>query len=320
MKRSTLRAQAPGKVILFGEHAVVYGHPSIGFPLSKQAKVTMKSVAPGHGSVQIVTAKDVQVGDTSQAASPGSLASRVLGSQTLSDKEIRIVLGFPPMSGFGSSAAIALALLELRRQLNPPAKDPSPRAVWMDAVAAEQVAHAKPSGVDPAICLHGAPIKYVRREDKPNHPLISKLKIAVPVHMVISSAGAHGGTSKTVSRLAQMKSSRASQRLIEAGMAALGEATDTGAKGLRKGDLLLVGHAMDLAHGVLSGLGLVSEQVDQQVRAAKAAGALGAKMSGAGGAGGAFVALAPDEETAKKIRSALRRRKLPAWIEVLNPA
>jgi mevalonate kinase len=72
---------------------------------------------------------------------------------------------------------------------------------------------------------------------------------------------------------------------------------------------------MDLAHGLLSGFGIVAPDVDAAVEAARAAGAVGAKMSGAGGAGGAFLALAADRKSAAQIARALEREGWRAWAE-----
>jgi mevalonate kinase len=177
----------------------------------------------------------------------------------------------------------------------------------------ERVAHARPSGVDPAICLWEVPIIFRNTERGRQIHKLPRSKQAV--WLVIGTAGAHGGTATTVSRLADVRSE--SPRLMRAAMATLGETARAGARGLSDHDLRIAAHAMDVAHGVLSGLGIVSDQVDDAVREARNAGALGAKMSGAGGAGGAFVALAANEAEAQRIAKALKKAKIPAWVERL---
>jgi mevalonate kinase len=167
--------------------------------------------------------------------------------------------------------------------------------------------------VDPAICLWEVPIIF--RNTERGRQIHKLPKPRRSVWLVIGTAGAHGGTATTVSRLAEVR--KESPRLMRAAMATLGETARAGARGLTEHSLAIAAHAMDVAHGVLSGLGIVSEQVDDAVRAARAAGALGAKMSGAGGAGGAFVALASDEAHAKRIQRALRKARIPAWLERL---
>jgi mevalonate kinase len=296
-------SQAPGKVILFGEHAVVYGEPAVGMPLSRGARVR---ITPGTGRVSIVTAPSIRVTPSKRAASPKDLVARALGDAApMSD--VTIELGFPPMAGFGSSAAIAIALLRARQRRW------SNRSLLEAAIEIERVAHAKPSGVDPAICLWGGPIVYrntdrgrqIRRLERPR----------ARAWLVVASAGAHGGTMKTVTRLAELR--RSEPRLIRSAMAALGETSRVGARSLETGDLTAAGYAMDLAHGVLSGLGLVSLEVDTAVRLARRSGALGAKMSGAGGAGGALIALAPDRSGAERIERKLAGAPMVAWTERL---
>ena len=303
MKRRILTGHAPGKIILFGEHAVVYGEPAIGLPLSRGASVKLR---PGTGKVRIKTPAEFPVKVSKRAATPRDLVARALGDTArLSDVEIE--LGFPPMSGLGSSAAIAIALLRAKK------RKWSNRELLEAAIEVERVAHAKPSGVDPAICLWEEPIIFrnteqgrkIERLSRPRHP----------VWLVVGTAGTHGGTATTVSRLAEVR--KESPRLMRAAMATLGETARAGARGLSEHTLHIAGHAMDVAHGVLSGLGIVSPQVDDAVKEARRAGAIGAKMSGAGGAGGAFVALAPDERTARSIVRSLRKARIPAWVEQL---
>lgn len=296
--------RAPGKVILFGEHAVVYGEPAVGLALSRGVKVRL---VPGTGKVHIETSSEFDlVRPSKRAASPKQLVERALGD-TAKMSDVEIQLGFPPMSGFGSSAAIAIALLRAKQ------KKWSNRKLLEATIEVERVAHAKPSGVDPAIILWEEPIVF--RNTSRGREIKRLKRPRGAVWMVIGAAGAHGGTATTVSRIAEMR--RTSPRLVRSAMATIGETARAGARGLERHELDAVGNAMDMAHGVLSGLGLVSMQVDEAVQAARGAGALGAKMSGAGGAGGAFVAVAPDEATAKKVQRKLARLYIPSWLERL---
>ena len=93
MSTQVLTGRAPGKIILFGEHAVVYGEPAIGLPLSRGASVTLK---PGTGKIRIRTPPEFAVRASKRAATPRDLVERALGDAArLSDVEIE--LGFPPM-------------------------------------------------------------------------------------------------------------------------------------------------------------------------------------------------------------------------------
>lgn len=303
------KAEAPGKLILFGEHAVVYGVPALGAPLSRAAKATL---SPGSGQVALRLGKGLFAEASAHAARPDDLVARALGAR-LADLDVDLVLDFPPMSGFGSSAALVVAVLRALEALEG-RKPASPRRMLDRTLDAERVAHAHPSGVDPAICLWGGPIRFERKEEGPH--TIKKLRVKAPVTLVVGSAGAHGGTRQTVSRIAELRGTDTA--LVTSAMQTLGAAAEAGQAALAKADVARLGRAADLAHGVLCGLGLVSAQVDEALRLCRTAGAQGGKMSGAGGAGGAFYAVFEAESPAKRAVRALRRAGHVAWIETLG--
>ncbi len=304
-----VRTEAPGKVILLGEHAVVYGTTAVGFPLARTIRV---EVGPGSGHIRLEADDDVTVPLSRRAASPRELVKRALG-RWLSRVDVVVRFGFPPMSGLGSSAALAVALMRARFAIE---GRPSPGFDEGLALAlrTERVAHAKPSGLDPAICLAGRLIQFQRD---------GRLVTAKPIpitksfHFVVGAVGAHGGTRTVVRQVADLK--RTSPALMEAAMETLGQSATAGIRAMKTGDGERLGVAMNLAHGVLAGLGLVSTGVASAIHTAQQAGALGAKMSGAGGDGGAFVALFTSKRAADSARDELRLGGVPAWVEEVRP-
>jgi mevalonate kinase len=296
-------ATAPGKVIVFGEHAVVYGEPALGVPLSRSATVTL---SPGRGRISLVIADGIVVARAEGAASPNALVEAALG-ELAREVDVHIALDFPPMAGFGSSAALAVALLRAKdRHL-------SGARLLREAIRVENVAHGKASGVDPAIAIAAAPILFERSGDRPR---IRRVRFSRAIHLIVGTSGGHGGARHAIGGVAELR--ERAPRLVRAAMTALGETTRTGTAALAKGDLEIAGKTMDLAHGVLSGLGIVAPEVEQAILAARAGGALGAKMSGAGGAGGAFIALAADEADARRIVRVLTIGPRIAWIETIG--
>ena len=293
-------------MILLGEHAVVYGAPALGFPLRRRIVIEL---VEGAGTISLSADEDVEVPAPKDAASPREIIERALGP-VLDGHDVHVHYGFPPMSGFGSSAALALALLRARAQLED--KQPSPDEVFKRLLAVERIAHAKPSGVDPAICLSDGLLQF-RREGGRGKPQQRSLSPAKPMHFLVGTVGAHGGARGSVGRIAEMK--QRSPALLKATMQALGEAAQTGEKAIKRGELDALGTAMNVAHGVLSGLDLVSSEVDAVVHKARHIGALGAKMSGAGGEGGAFLALFASKKAAEAAEAELQLASVRCWLE-----
>lgn len=290
--------EAPGKVILFGEHAVVYGEPAVALPLSRRVRVKLTE---GTGRVHVKLPKGTVVPGTHRAAAPVDLIRRALGER-FDSTDTTITLGVPPMAGFGSSAALAVATLRA-------AGAPAARPRLLDrAIDVETVAHGRPSGIDPAAAIWAAPIRFVRGE----RIEVRTIRLGAPIHVVVGSAGVHGGTAPVVAAIGETRA-RAPE-LVGAAMRTLGAASDAGAKGLARGDLELVGRALRIAQGILDGLGLVGAPVRDAVRLLEAHGALGAKMSGAGGTGGAYVGLFATKAGARRAAQALRDGGT-AWVE-----
>ena len=314
MKRS-IRAigEAPGKILLFGEHAVVYGEPALGFPISRRVRAELR---PGLGELRVKVPDGLALDSLSDRASPEALVQKALGP-IRPNTDVTLDLGVPPMCGLGSSAAVAVALLRARASWDR-RPNPGSRKLVDDALAIEAVAHVRPSGVDPAICAYGQLVRFTTQNGRRS---VRRVDVDQPAFFIVGSVGSHGGTARSVSRIASMRTE--DRRLMRTAMATLGEATQSGQRGLSCGDLVRVGRAMDLAHGVLSGLGLVSAPLDRVVVAARQAGALGAKMSGAGGTGGAFVAICATKAAAHRITRKLARdhaqEGIQAWVESLGP-
>jgi len=276
-----------GKIILLGEHAVVYGYPALAAALDRG--VTMAPVpTPAGGPLRLdlrawdlaVAAGDDHPVGKSLAAIADALDAGRPPLSLIGDAQV------PPGAGLGSSAALAVAVA---RALLTHAKRPIDVATLTHAAgASETLVHGKPSGVDVALAIAGG-IGVFRKSTG-----LAPLGGAPPLRVLVGPSGAPRSTAAMIERVAQTTSSLGDDpRLRE-----LGELTDAGTAALLAADLPTLGGAMNRAHTLLADLGVSTSQLDALCDAAREAGAHGAKLTGAGG-GGAVIAIAPrDRESA----------------------
>jgi mevalonate kinase len=276
------RGRAAGKVILLGEHAVVYGRPALaaGLALGLEAEVTA-----GSGPLRVESDRP----DLRDDPRPLRLAEEAVAALGLpaGDLIVRIRSELPSGMGLGSSAALAIAVL---RALAAAAG----RRLGRDEELGlgrrlEGVFHGHPSGIDPAAAALGGCFRFVRGEP----PAITPLRPVRPVPLVIAFGDRPRSTGAAVTGLrARWEADRARhERLFDE----IAELVEEGASAAEAGDLGALGRAFDRNQEVLAALGVSAPEVEALAAAARTAGALGAKLTG-GGAGGAVVALAPEPE------------------------
>jgi len=276
-----------GKIILLGEHAVVYGYPALAAALDRG--VTMAPVpTPAGGPLRLdirawnlsITAQDDHPAAGGGAARARARDPRRPPMTLVGDAQI------PHGAGLGSSAALAVAVT---RALLTYRKLPHGAATLTHAAnASETLVHGTPSGVDVALAIAGGTGVFRRSTG------LVRLAKVPPLRVLVGSSGSPRSTAAMVERVAETTQSRSD----DARLRELGALTDTGTAALLAGDLAGLGGAMNRAHALLAELGVATPQLDALCGAACAAGALGAKLTGAGG-GGAVIAIAPrDRETA----------------------
>lgn len=282
-----MKASAPGKVILFGEHAVVYGRAALAAPVAQvHAEVeVLPSSRPGIW----FDAPDIQLSaEFKSLPADHPLAAVVhnllfaLAIDPFPDLSIRIASTIPVASGLGSGAAVSVALIRaLSSHLGRPLPDEQVSAY---AFEIEKLHHGTPSGIDNAVVTYAQPVYFVRGRP------IEMLRVRDPFTLVIGYTGVPAPTRDSVADVRRLwEGDPPSWDLVFDGIQALARmARDA----IETGMWRHLGPLMDENHRLLQRLTVSSPELDRLVLAARQEGALGAKLSG-GGRGGNMIALAP---------------------------
>ncbi len=298
MSMSTV-ASAPGKAILCGEHAVVYGAPAIALPLSgirAYAKIRkcdhpLTIIAEDLPRPPLVyRAGEMDMSDP--LALTAELAIDYLGAGSISG-EIRLKSDIPIASGLGSGAAISTALcraIALLRASEIPAGDLS-KLVY----EVEKLHHGSPSGIDNTVVVCEAPVFFIKDQR------MELINIAEPLQLVLADTGIAALTRDAVAAVRRRRQSApAATAAIFAEIGAISkEAKDC----LEQGATKRLGALMIANHRLLQALDVSSPELDRLVEAGLHGGAYGAKLSG-GGRGGNIIALA-DAHSVDAVREKL---------------
>lgn len=276
------RGRAAGKVILLGEHAVVYGRPALAasLPLGLEVEVTA-----GEGPLRFESDRAELAADARPAALVREAAS-ILGVPA-DGLVVRVRSELPPAVGLGSSAALSVATL--RALAAAAGRRLSPEEELALGRRLEATFHGTPSGIDPAAAAMGGCFRFVRGD----LPSITPLRLPRPLPLVVVFGARPRSTGAAVGGLrTRWEADRARYEALFDDVAATVEA---GAAAVERGDLAGLGRAFDRNQELLETLGVSAPEVEELVATARHAGALGAKLTG-GGAGGAVLAVAEDAE------------------------
>ena len=284
--------QAHSKIILIGEHAVVYGYPAISLPLL-EVEVTCR-VVPAATPWRLFEE------DTLSMAVYASLEYL-----NIKDAYIRCQIdsAIPEKRGMGSSAAISIAAI---RAVFDYYQAELPHDVLEILVnRAEMIAHMNPSGLDAKTCLSDHPIRFIKNLG------FTELEMDLSTYLVIADTGVYGHTREAI-QVVQSKGKDALPYLQT-----LGDLTQEAEDAINHKDAEKLGEILSQAHENLKEIGVSSQEADSLVETAIHHGALGAKMSG-GGLGGCIIALAANLEQAQELAQRLEEKgAVQTWIESL---
>jgi hydroxymethylglutaryl-CoA reductase len=274
-----------GKVVILGEHAVVYGRHAIAAPIPMTIKALVEDTDEGIHLIIPRWGVEYQLAANPQERrSFERPAGVMLDRLGLSGRGMRIEVfpDVPRSMGLGGSAAMAVAIVRaLDKHFKLALSDDDVNAL---AFESEKVAHGSPSGIDNTLACYGRPIIF--RPGEP--PLVEPLNIAKPIPAVIGITGYEGLTAKTVGRVreAWLKDQKLYERIFDQ----IDTLTLRGVQAIQSNDLKLLGELMNICHGMLNALQVSTPELEKLVDISRENGALGAKLTGGGG-GGSIIAV-----------------------------
>ncbi len=297
MKRT--QADAPGKVILFGEHAVVYGRPALAVPLLKvRAKAVLQ---PTSGEAFRIIAPDLKRDYPLTQAQPDdplativSLTLNHLEQPTPPEATLSVSSTIPLGRGLGSGAAISSAIVRATAAFFE--RTLSPATISALVYEVEKLYHGTPSGIDNTVVAFEQPVYFIKGRP------IRRIRVAQPLTLVVGDTGLISPTHKVVGdlrqrRLADVERYEGYFDEIEVITHQAGQAIEYGTSTLTG-----IGKLMNENQEILETIGVSSPALERLIGAARRAGALGAKLSGAGW-GGNMIALAMPGEAPQIARA-----------------
>ena len=280
----------PGKVILFGEHAVVYGRPAIAVPVTQvRATASIEAARSGRGTTILSTdlARAVHLREATPDDPLAAIARAALArfNRPEPDANITIHSTIPIASGMGSGAAVSTSIVRaLAKFLE---REVDEATVSSLVYEVEKLHHGTPSGIDNTVVVYARPVYFIRGQP------IQTFNVKQPFTIAIGDTGVKSPTKIAVGdvRTAWEADRDRYERLFDQ----IGSIAEQARAVIEAGEVGALGPLMDANHALLSEIGVSSDELDRLVAAAKAAGASGAKLVG-GGRGGNMIALV-DEST-----------------------
>jgi mevalonate kinase len=285
-------ASAPGKAILFGEHAVVYGKPAIAIALDRRTCVRILKREDDKIHIEI---RDLGISkyldffngsiecDTNEIGILEYILKSIKKLHTDSGLEVLVDVNIPVGAGLGSSAAVTVATIAALSKFNDLELSKEQMAKYAHEVEMEVQKTASP--VDTAISTYGG-VVYLSENTQETVPL----DIGSEIPLVVGYTDRHGNTGKLVEsvRIKRENYPEVLNPIIDS----IGIITRKAKEALLNKEENKIGELMNMNHGLLDALGVNTKELSEMAYLARNAGALGSKITGAGG-GGSIIAYCP---------------------------
>jgi len=300
------KTRAYGKLILFGEHFVVYKVPALVGAVAAYTDCAMEFTdKPG---VEIIDDRPAVPNYKIKKAEEGKQAvDLVLKHFKLEEKGIKLTFGgeLCCVSGIGASAAQTVSLSRAIAQTVP--LELTEEEINAGGYEGEKGYHGTPSGIDNTASTYGGLLRFQRTDED---PIFVKKQIKEPIRIVYASTGITSSTTTVVGDVRAKKEK--DPEWFDGLLKRYVDLLHQGEKALDEGNLTELGEKINENHILCQELTVSCKELDHLVEVAREAGAIGAKMSGTG-RGGLMLALTPTEEIQNTVAEALEKCAPQVW-------
>lgn len=318
----SVQASAAGKVIITGEHSVVYGMPALAASINLRSTAIVNRIATQE---IIIKAPDIrskrgytfaEIDNILTTPQDGKLDGMALVAYKTLQKfaanpqfgvEIALSSTIPVSAGLGSSAAIAAATAAAVYGLFD--SNIEPAVISELAFESEKVVHGNPSGIDNLISSYGGFLRY----EGGKHTL---LDVQSTIPLIIANTKIPRNTKDLVAKVGIYKEEF--PEIMQAVLDSMGILTNRFEQLLMTKDLQTLGTLMNINQGLLDAIGVNHQRLSEYIWTARDAGALGAKLTGAGG-GGCMIAIAKDAESSAQIVGRLKEHHAEVIATSISP-
>ena len=282
-----------GKIILLGEHSVVYGRHAVAVPAPVNIRTKVQDtedeillMIPSWG-VEYRLDKNPEKRQSFEKPAGLILDQMGLSKQGM---KIEVFSDIPRGMGLGGSAAIAVSIIKALNNHFKLALNQD--EINQMALESEKIAHGNPSGIDNTMATYGHPLIF-RNGD---NPLIEPLNINETFSILVGFSSTEGLTAKTVGIVRDLwkKNPGVYEKIFDE----IDSLALQSIQAIQNNDFELLGQLMNINHGLLNTLQVSTPELERLIMIARESGALGAKLTGGGG-GGAVIALCKDIDITK---------------------
>jgi mevalonate kinase len=297
LRRRYSEASAPGKVVLFGEHFVVYGNPAILAAIDKRvhAKIQVSSgeeITILSGQKLVGPAGSERIIKTQNSPEPKQLLEPLVecAKAVLSERDSKIGLNielnsyFPMGIGLGSSAACCVAITGAVDSLF---HQPTKKWICMKATESERRIHHNSSGADCNICTYGGIMYYTKRNG------FRRIRVKEDLPLALLNTKERHSTGELVSSVKNYRDSNYQAFKVLAGSSKI--ISKKAVNAIKQNDYRRIGGLMNQNQTLLQEIGVSTRKIQRLIDLCLKKGALGAKLTGAGG-GGCVISLFPPEK------------------------